>query len=41
MDEFHYLDVLAMRRFMSDDSEILPKRITGLCSRCQRKVSKF
>eukprot|EP00607_Mallomonas_marina_P006449 CAMPEP_0182428542 /NCGR_PEP_ID=MMETSP1167-20130531/23100_1 /TAXON_ID=2988 /ORGANISM="Mallomonas Sp, Strain CCMP3275" /LENGTH=290 /DNA_ID=CAMNT_0024611501 /DNA_START=175 /DNA_END=1051 /DNA_ORIENTATION=+ len=40
MDDFHFLDVLALRRFLSDDSEIMPRKHTGLCARCQRKVAK-
>lgn len=39
LDDFHYLDVLSVRRFLSDDSEILNRKLTGLCSKCQRKVA--
>lgn len=40
LDALHYLDVVNLRRFLSDDAEILGKRHTGLCSKCQRKVAK-
>lgn len=41
IDELHFLDVLTLRRFISDDSEILPRKATGLCAKCQRKVELF
>jgi len=40
LDRLNHLDVLTLRRFLSEDSEILSKKITGLCSKCQRKVAK-
>jgi len=39
LDDLHYLDVLALRRFISDDSEIMSRKLTGLCSKCQRNVA--
>ena len=38
LDELNYLDVLTLKKFLSDDSEILAKKMTGLCAKCQRKV---
>lgn len=29
-----------LRRFMTEDGEILSRESTGLCAKCQRKVSK-
>lgn len=40
LDEINHLDVLTLRRFLSDDGEILGKKQTGLCSKCQRVVAK-
>jgi ribosomal protein S18 len=40
LDELHHLDVVNLRRFLSDDAEILGKPLSGLCSKCQRKVAK-
>jgi ribosomal protein S18 len=40
LDELHHLDVVNLKRFLSDDAEILGRRQTGLCSKCQRKVAK-
>jgi hypothetical protein len=31
---------MTLRTFMSDDSEILGRKATGLCAKCQRKVSQ-
>jgi ribosomal protein S18 len=40
LDELTPLDVVNLRRFLSDDAEILGRNHTGLCAKCQRKVSK-
>lgn len=40
LDALNHLDVLTMRRFLSEDSEILNRKSTGLCAKCQRKVAK-
>lgn len=40
LEEVNHLDVLNLRRFMSEDGEILGKKLTGLCSKCQKKVAK-
>jgi ribosomal protein S18 len=34
------MDVASLRHWTSDDSEILPRKLTGLCAKCQRKVAK-
>lgn len=39
-DSLDHLDILTLRRFVSDDSEILGRKHTGLCAKCQRKVAK-
>lgn len=38
LDDLSYLDTVNLKRFLSDDAEILGKTHTGLCSKCQRKV---
>lgn len=40
LDALHYTDIVTLRRFIAGDSEILGKKLTGLCSKCQRKVSR-
>jgi ribosomal protein S18 len=40
LDEVNPFDVKLLGRFLSEDSEILSKKRTGLCSKCQRKVSE-
>ncbi len=40
LSELHHLDVLTLRRFLSDDGEILGRKASGLCSKCQRQVAK-
>ena len=40
LDEINYLDILTLRRFLSDDSEIMGGKHSGLCAKCQRKVAK-
>jgi len=39
LDALDKLDVVNLRRFLTDDGEILGKKSTGLCSKCQRKVA--
>ena len=39
LDDLNHLDVLTLRRFIADDGEILGKKQTGLCSKCQRFVA--
>lgn len=40
MDALNYLDVLTLTRYMTDSSEILGRRESGLCAKCQRKVAR-
>ena len=40
-DALHYLDVLTLQRFMRNDAEIMNRKETGLCAKCQRRVSLF
>ena len=40
LSTLHYLDVINMSRFITHDSEIMDRKTTGLCSKCQRKVAK-
>ena len=40
LDKVNSLDLLTLRRFISVDSEILARKDTRLCAKCQRKVSK-
>lgn len=39
LDTLHYTDTVTLNRFLAADSEILGKKLTGLCSKCQRKVA--
>ena len=34
------MDVVTLKRFVTDDGEIMGKRITGLCAKCQRAVAR-
>jgi ribosomal protein S18 len=40
LDTLSPFDVMNLRRFISLDSEIMGRRATGLCAKCQRKVAK-
>ena len=40
LSTLHYLDVINLSRFITHDSEIMDRKSTGLCSKCQRKVAK-
>jgi ribosomal protein S18 len=40
LDNISPFNVNDLRRFLTADSEILPKTQTGLCAKCQRKVAK-
>lgn len=35
-----HMDTFTLKRFVSSDSEILPRIATGLCSKCQRAVAR-
>lgn len=38
LEKLHYADILGLKRFLSEDCEILGRKQTGLCAKCQRKV---
>ena len=40
LDLVDHLDLLTLRKYLSQDSEILGRKHTGLCAKCQRKVAK-
>lgn len=40
LDALNYLDVLTLSRYLTDDAEILGRKDTGLCTKCQRKVTQ-
>jgi small subunit ribosomal protein S18 len=40
LDELNAMDVVTLKRFVTDDGEIMGKRITGLCAKCQRAVAR-
>jgi ribosomal protein S18 len=40
LDEVSYVDVLTLRKYLSDDAEILGRKATNLCAKCQRRVAK-
>lgn len=41
LDELDHMDIFTLRKFLSEDSEILGRKITGLCAKCQRQVKLF
>lgn len=40
LDEVNPFDIKLLEAFLTEDSEIMSKKKTGLCTRCQRKVAK-
>lgn len=40
LDTVHPVDIAELKRFMSQDGEILNRSHTGLCPRCQRNVAR-
>lgn len=40
LDAVHVMDVASLKRFVTDDGEIMGRKITGLCAKCQRKVAR-
>lgn len=40
LDDLSHMDLVTMRRFLSEDAEILGRKHTGLCAKCQRAVAK-
>jgi small subunit ribosomal protein S18 len=39
VDEIDYKDVTRLKRFVSERSKILPRRVTGTCARHQREIT--
>jgi small subunit ribosomal protein S18 len=37
-EELDYKDIEKVKKFISDKGKILPRRVTGLCAKHQRKV---
>jgi small subunit ribosomal protein S18 len=40
LDDLSHFDVEQLQKFLSPDAEILPRKLTGLCAKCQRRVAK-
>lgn len=40
LDELHFMDVMTLRQYLSEDAEILNRKATGLCAKCQRQVAR-
>ncbi|MGN0522644.1 MAG: 30S ribosomal protein S18 [Eubacterium sp.] len=38
-DEIDYKDVAKLRKFISERSKILPRRVTGTCAKHQRELT--
>ncbi len=38
-DEIDYKDVAKLRKFVSERSKILPRRVTGTCAKHQRELT--
>ena len=41
IDELNYKDVKVLSNFINDQGKILPRRVTGLNSKQQKKVTKL
>lgn len=39
IDRIDYKDILKLRKFISERGKILPRRVTGNCSKHQRKLT--
>ena len=39
VDEIDYKDVTRLKRFVSERSKILPRRVTGTCAKHQRELT--
>ncbi|MDF2566548.1 MAG: ribosomal protein [Oscillospiraceae bacterium] len=39
VESINYKDVAKLRRFMSERSKIVPRRVTGTCARHQRQLT--
>lgn len=40
VEEIDYKDISKLRKFVSDRSKILPRRVTGTCARHQRELTR-
>lgn len=40
LDAVNHMDVMTLRKYLSADAEIMSRRKTGLCAKCQRQVAK-
>ncbi len=39
VDHVDYKDMATLRRFVSERGKILPRRVTGICAKHQRKIN--
>jgi small subunit ribosomal protein S18 len=40
LDALHYMDVMTLREYLTEDAEIVHRKRTGLCAKCQRSVAR-
>jgi small subunit ribosomal protein S18 len=40
LDALHYMDVMTLREYLTEDAEIMHRKRTGLCAKCQRSVAR-
>lgn len=40
LQELDSLDIVSLRRFVTEDAEIMGRSLTGLCAKCQRQVAR-
>ena len=38
--QINYKDVRTLRRFITDQGKIIPRRVTGVCARHQRQLTR-
>ena len=39
IESVDYKDIVMLRRFISERDKILPRRVTGICAKHQRKIN--
>lgn len=39
IESVDYKDIVMLRRFISERGKILPRRVTGICAKHQRKIN--
>lgn len=39
IENVNYKDIVMLRRFISERGKILPRRVTGICAKHQRKIN--